>query len=469
MQKRTENLTSNHFIRNLFGSISNIITVFILIGFGALSLWQSSDCFAGDWLQFGYDDSYTSLNPAETKIGISNVSQLQRQWGLGCNDGVFSVISRSPALYNGTLYTTSAGSILQAYNAKSGQELWTYGKNYGSGWNPQPVVSEDGVVFYLQPVNSGLYDLYAVNASTGMVFWKSPISFDLGFNHTVLPTIDETNNRVYLVEPDFGPDEGALYAINKETGDIVWYKNKTVGNLSAKGDYVILKANKIFGLADVNWFDYQMYRLDVKTQDVDFFFDVPTPLPDADDDEILQYSLCGNQLIVGIGVDDDHISDIDKGSVVIYNIDSPTVVRRIDFPYPITGQIACNTTTNTLFIPTNPYLYAINAATGKEVWKYMGYGSIYTPSVANGVVYFISDSNMYAVNEATGQKLFSYPLGYNGEESSQVAIDDGMLYFSGNGGTCDLFALGIDSGENSANGFPWDMFLPAIFENANRR
>lgn len=75
----------------------------------------------------------------------------------------------------------------------------------------------------------------------------------------------------------------------------------------------------------------------------------------------------------------------------------------------------------------------------------MGYGSIYTPSIANGIVYFISDSNMYAVNEATGQKLFSYALGYSGEESSQVAISDGMLYFSGNGGTCNLLALGLDS------------------------
>ena len=41
------------------------------------------------------------------------------------------------------------------------------------------------------------------------------------------------------------------------------------------------------------------------------------------------------------------------------------------------------------------------------------------------------------------QRLFSYPLGYEAEESSQVAIWEGMLFFSGNGGTCDLYALAL--------------------------
>jgi hypothetical protein len=34
-------------------------------------------------------------------------------------------------------------------------------------------------------------------------------------------------------------------------------------------------------------------------------------------------------------------------------------------------------------------------------------------------------------------------LGYEAYDTTQVAICDGMLYFSGNGGTCDLYALGL--------------------------
>ncbi len=73
----------------------------------------------------------------------------------------------------------------------------------------------------------------------------------------------------------------------------------------------------------------------------------------------------------------------------------------------------------------------------------MGYGEIYNPSVANGIVYFLSDTNMYAIDEDTGERVFSYPLGHKAGESTQVAICSGMLYFSSNGGTYDLYALGL--------------------------
>jgi hypothetical protein len=61
---------------------------------------------------------------------------------------------------------------------------------------------------------------------------------------------------------------------------------------------------------------------------------------------------------------------------------------------------------------------------------------------------------MYAIDEGTKAMLYHYPLGYDADETTQVAIADGMLFFSGNGGTCDLCALG----------FPGDyrVFLPVV-------
>ncbi len=92
---------------------------------------------------------------------------------------------------------------------------------------------------------------------------------------------------------------------------------------------------------------------------------------------------------------------------------------------------------------TNPFLFAFDAATGDEVWKFSSFGPVYNPSIANGVVYMLSSTNMYALDEATGQQLFFFRLGAEAEPTSQVAISDGMVYFSGNGGTCDLYALGL--------------------------
>ncbi|MCP5103718.1 MAG: PQQ-binding-like beta-propeller repeat protein [bacterium] len=417
------------------------LAVIFLICLSIITLNQS--IFADDWHHFGYDDQYTSFNPAENTIGTANVSQLSRKWGTGCDDGYFSVYYRSPAIYNGTLYTSGAGSKLKAYNARTGAFLWEYG-NGNYGWAPQPVVSNDGIVFYMEETIPTY--LYAVNASTGAEIWKAPLGFDLGFSGAAeaLVTVDESNNAVYLVQDDFG-DDGKLYAINKTTGAILWYLGKTTDSLEFKDNYVLLKSGKIFARAGVGS-QYSapehMIRIDPADQEVKTTFDRPSSLTYHD---ISKYTLCNNRLIVGY-----YYQYGDTQYLAAYNPTSPTVVWEKEISQ-ITGKIACNTTNDVIYVPTNPYLYALDAATGDEIWKYRGYDAIYNPSAANGVVYIISDTNMYALNENTGARIFTYPLGYDGEETSQVAICDGMLYFSGNGGTCDLFALGLPSPEISTS------------------
>lgn len=414
----------------------------VLIVFAVLSM--SVDLvFADDWTHFGYDDQYTSYNPLETTIDTSNVSQLKKKWGIGCDDGYFSVYFRSPAIYNGTLYTSSAGSKLMAYNAVTGQFLWEFG-NGNYGWAPQPVVSTDGVVFYMEETIPTY--LYAVKGSTGKMLWKAPIGFDLGFSGAAeaLVTVDEANNAVYVVEDDFG-DEGKLYALDKKTGDILWYMSKTVDELEFKDNYVLLYKGNIYARAGVGS-EYSapehIVAIDASSQEVKTTYNRPSSLTYHD---VCNYNLCNNRLIVGY-----YYQYEDIQYLAGYNIGTPAAAWTKEFG-KITGKIACNTDKDVIYVPTNPYLYALDATTGKEIWKYKGYGEIFNPSVANGIVYIISDTNMYALNENTGKKLFTYPLGYEGEETSQVAICNGMLYFSGNGGTCDLFALGFPSPEISVN------------------
>jgi len=130
-------------------------------------------------------------------------------------------------------------------------------------------------------------------------------------------------------------------------------------------------------------------------------------------------------------------------NIVVYGITSSDVLWQEEYSSAVTGRIACNITRDVIYVPTDPYLYALDANIGDRVWRYTGYGGTFNLSIANGIVYFLSDSNMYAVNEDTGDKIFSYPLGEEAGDSTQVAICDGMLYFSGNGGPCDLYALGL--------------------------
>jgi len=392
-----------------------------------------TDYATSNWLHFGYDNSYTGYNPVESTISITNVAQLERKWGVGCDDPAYSTITSSPAIYNGTLYTrfkiSPSYSKLHAYDARTGQMLWQFSKN-NTGRTPQPVVSEDGIIFDME----GSYptNLYAIDADTGTELWEAPIAFDIGFTETALVTVDEENNVVYLV--DFGlRGEGKLFALDKQTGEIVWFKNKATDGVSFVGDYVLLNEGKMFAMVYTTNMDH-MLRIDASSHDIEIIFDRPEPESYYD---IKHYALCTDKLVV---VFDNQYEPVKL--LVAYDPDSPTIVWQKEY-LEITGNIACNTTKNVIYVPTDPYLYALDVTTGEEVWKYMGYGEIYNPSVANGIVYFLSDTNMYAINEDTGERLFSYPLGKKAHKGAQVAICEGMLFFSGNCGTCDLYALGL--------------------------
>ena len=95
----------------------------------------------------------------------------------------------------------------------------------------------------------------------------------------------------------------------------------------------------------------------------------------------------------------------------------------MNYSSAVTGSIACNTTRNVIYVPTDPCLFALDATTGDEIWNYSGYGEIFNPSVANDIVYFLSDTNMFAVDENTGKLVFSYPL----EEKADIS-QPAMLY-----------------------------------------
>jgi outer membrane protein assembly factor BamB len=125
-------------------------------------------------------------------------------------------IRTAPAVANGILYVSSGPSIVYALNASNGALIWK--DQFSLIANTSTLAGTLGAqsvansVVYVGVLRSGQsYDLYALNASTGAVIWRSS---NLGFIPLSTPAV--ANGMVYLVAG------GTVYALNATTGMPVW-------------------------------------------------------------------------------------------------------------------------------------------------------------------------------------------------------------------------------------------------------
>jgi outer membrane protein assembly factor BamB len=88
----------------------------------------------------------------------------------------------------------------------------------------------------------------------------------------------------------------------------------------------------------------------------------------------------------------------------------------------------------------NGTLFALRAATGKQLWHAKFAGVVLEPVVANGVVYTGVNGRLYALNARTGRRLWSTTL--DSWIAAYPVISRGALYVSSGAGTLFRFDLG---------------------------
>ncbi|HEY3268220.1 MAG TPA: PQQ-binding-like beta-propeller repeat protein [Armatimonadota bacterium] len=108
---------------------------------------------------------------------------------------------------------------------------------------------------------------------------------------------------------------------------------------------------------------------------------------------------------------------------------------------------------HTLFLASQSNLYALDAETGEQKWKYPAEGPIgtptaatikATPAVADGLVFVgASDGVMYAIDAATGTLKWQYQT--NGHIRFAPTIVDKTLYFGSD--DYKVYALDVDTGK----------------------
>ncbi len=126
----------------------------------------------GEWLSYGRTYSEQRHSPL-TKVNAENVSQLGLAWFAEFDTDRGQ--EATPIVVDGVLYTTTSWSKVHAFNAKTGEKLWSYDPqvNRAKGFDACCDVVNRGVAVWQGRVYVGTLDgrLVALNASTGKPDW----------------------------------------------------------------------------------------------------------------------------------------------------------------------------------------------------------------------------------------------------------------------------------------------------------
>jgi quinohemoprotein ethanol dehydrogenase len=198
-----------------------------------------SEPAAGEWARHGYDLSETRFSPL-TDMNVDTVGRLKLAWSydLDTNRGQES----TPIMKGGKLYTTSAWSKVQAFDAATGRLLWAYdpkvpGETAVKGCCDvvnRGVAVEDGKVFL------GTFDgrLVALDEKTGKEVW-SVRTVDPNQNYTITGAPRLVKGKVIIGNggAEFGV-RGYVSAYAMETGKLAW-RFYTVPGKAGKKDGAI--------------------------------------------------------------------------------------------------------------------------------------------------------------------------------------------------------------------------------------
>ncbi len=184
---------------------------------------RGADAESANWLTYGHNYSEQRFSRLQ-QINEQTVSRLGLSWSFDL--GTLRGLEATPLVENGVLYTSSAWSLVYAFDARTGRLLWQY----------DPQVPKDhakfvccdvvnrGVALYKGRVYVGTLDgrLIALDAKTGNVVWRAQTTPKDGpYAITGAPRI--AKGRVFI------GNAGAEYAVrgyvsayDADTGNLLW-------------------------------------------------------------------------------------------------------------------------------------------------------------------------------------------------------------------------------------------------------
>jgi len=138
---------------------------------------------SGDWPTYLNNGARTGYNSAETAVTATTVPHLTQRWA----DTVGGAVSAQPVQINGVVYYGSWDGNEYAVNAATGRRLWSAFLGQTTFTNCYPptlgvastatvaTITVNGTATQVVFVAGGDSNMYALNASTGAVIWKTPL------------------------------------------------------------------------------------------------------------------------------------------------------------------------------------------------------------------------------------------------------------------------------------------------------
>jgi outer membrane protein assembly factor BamB len=308
--------------------------------------------------EFSFDDFSTEMED----FTVKKVRKFDRLWKIGFGGSV----NQKPLLHNGVIYFGCCDHNVYAVDAKTAKEIWRF-KTGG-------IIGESSPVLYENALYIGSYDHYVYALTLdGKELWR----FKAGDEVLCTPTVYE--NRIFI-----GSFDGYLYCLNKKNGRELW-RFKTGAEIYNVPPFLIHN-NLIYCPS----FDNHIYAINIETGREIWRFAIgkygPACSPVLYKNVLYQETRDG--ILYALTMDGKEIWRFITKEVIGY----PIIYK--DRIYVGSGDF---------------YMYCISLE-GKEIWRFRTDGYVYwAPAIWNNTVYFTSwDCHLYAVNADTGKELWRF-------------------------------------------------------------
>ncbi|MGA7732460.1 MAG: PQQ-binding-like beta-propeller repeat protein [Chloroflexia bacterium] len=315
------------------------------------------------------------------------------EWAIGKDVGVV----RAPLVSEGTVYFGTDNGGFHAIDAETGQEKWTYTVEIIDHEIPHGFVANEPVLLGDSIIFGTFYEyVYSLNKNTGQLNWRTAIG--------------------HLVTSEFAVFDGILYFTSAT--DVTPPHPTRIPGVTP------LPTPEYEGVHEPppRYFDYALYAIEARTGDVVWKIDSSMPTSSSAND-------CSDPLVVDGGVvycADTYDNDANTG--IIYALDAKSgqqVWKKVAENELTSGTLALykgvlyTRARSPYTANVGSHLYAFDAKTGDDKWRFHTGDYFIEPVIADGVLYLGVDSRgvgtedkgrLIALDPMTGMEVRSIDL-----------------------------------------------------------